>query len=70
MQPHLQAGSVLSFMSQGHCFQCDAQPLCRCAVCREEYLQGQEVALLPCSHFYHPDCIAQWLQHQKVGSAQ
>lgn len=39
---------------------------CRCAVCREEYQRGEAVASLSCGHFYHPLCIAQWLQHQKV----
>ena len=40
--------------------------VCRCAVCQMEYEDGDEVVTLPCTHFYHPDCIGQWLQDRKV----
>ncbi|KAK9808802.1 hypothetical protein WJX72_003943 [[Myrmecia] bisecta] len=38
----------------------------QCAVCRMEFERGEEVKLLPCKHFYHPDCINQWLNINKV----
>ena len=41
----------------------------RCAVCQMEFEDGDEVATLPCTHFYHPDCIGQWLRDRKVRSA-
>ncbi len=40
--------------------------LCRCAVCQMEFEAGDEVVTLPCSHFYHPDCIGEWLKDRKV----
>ena len=41
----------------------------RCAVCQMEFEDGDEVATLPCTHFYHPDCIGQWLKDRKVRAA-
>ena len=41
----------------------------RCAVCQMEFEAGDEVSTLPCSHFYHPDCIGQWLKDRKVRAA-
>lgn len=38
----------------------------RCAVCQMEFEDGDEVATLPCTHFYHPNCIGQWLKDRKV----
>lgn len=35
-------------------------------MCRVEYEGDDEVAVLPCGHFYHTDCIAQWLARKKV----
>ncbi|CEG38252.1 ring finger ubiquitin [Plasmopara halstedii] len=32
-----------------------------CAVCRDEFKAKEEVRALPCLHFYHRECIDQWL---------
>ncbi|KAF7803126.1 WPP domain-interacting tail-anchored protein 1 [Senna tora] len=32
-----------------------------CAVCKDEILLKEKVTRLPCSHFYHGDCIRPWL---------
>ncbi|XP_078430777.1 putative E3 ubiquitin-protein ligase RHG1A isoform X2 [Wolffia australiana] len=37
-----------------------------CIVCLEEYKEGEEVAVLQCSHLFHPNCISTWLMHRNV----
>lgn len=32
-----------------------------CAVCKDDLLLGIEVAVLPCKHSYHFDCVSKWL---------
>lgn len=32
-----------------------------CPICTDEFVKGQDVRLLPCSHQFHPDCIDPWL---------
>lgn len=33
-----------------------------CSVCKEELKVNQKAIKLPCSHYYHPDCIIPWLK--------
>ena len=33
-----------------------------CVICMEEYVSGDEVAILPCLHKAHRSCIAHWLE--------
>ncbi|KAK8521174.1 hypothetical protein V6N13_077292 [Hibiscus sabdariffa] len=33
-----------------------------CAVCLNEFLDGDDVASMPCSHVYHYGCIVKWLK--------
>ena len=32
-----------------------------CAICIEDYLEGNEIRVLPCSHAFHCKCIDPWL---------
>ena len=32
-----------------------------CAVCVDEFAEGTNIKVLPCGHFYHVDCIDEWL---------
>ena len=33
-----------------------------CAVCQENYTEGEEIIHLPCKHIFHPSCILNWLE--------
>ncbi|PGH27358.1 hypothetical protein AJ80_00836 [Polytolypa hystricis UAMH7299] len=32
-----------------------------CPICTDEFVKGQDVRLLPCTHNFHPECIDPWL---------
>ncbi|KAG7673122.1 hypothetical protein Ndes2526B_g05303 [Nannochloris sp. 'desiccata'] len=38
----------------------------QCAVCRVEFEAEDKVKKLPCGHYYHPECVGQWLQQKKI----
>lgn len=33
-----------------------------CAVCKDDFVVGDELRCMPCGHHYHPDCILPWLR--------
>ncbi|BAM40346.1 uncharacterized protein TOT_020000605 [Theileria orientalis strain Shintoku] len=37
-----------------------------CSVCLEEYQEGVEIKRLPCTHFYHKNCIDLWLNKSTI----
>lgn len=39
---------------------------CLCAICLQEFVRGLHVTCLPCFHFFHGDCILNWLNKSKV----
>lgn len=45
---------------------CDCAICYSCAVCYTEYAPEEEVRALPCLHFYHRECIDQWLMHHRI----
>jgi len=34
-----------------------------CAVCKDNFEEGDNVIELPCNHLFHPDCILPWLEN-------
>ncbi|KAF2795269.1 hypothetical protein K505DRAFT_374041 [Melanomma pulvis-pyrius CBS 109.77] len=32
-----------------------------CSICTDDFEQGQDIRLLPCSHKFHPECVDPWL---------
>lgn len=37
----------------------------RCAICKEEVPLGTIVKSMPCQHWYHGECIKQWLEKER-----
>jgi len=37
----------------------------KCVICLSEMEPDTEVRMLPCAHFFHSECIDQWLSHNK-----
>lgn len=33
-----------------------------CVICQDDIKAGEEVLILPCGHFFHPDCVTPWLK--------
>lgn len=57
---HLQFQSIVhtSVSACVHAWSEDNQD---CSVCKEEFNISEEVLILPCEHFFHRECIKQWL---------
>jgi len=37
-----------------------------CAVCKDNFEEGNNVIELPCNHLFHPDCILPWLENVRI----
>eukprot|EP01095_Lingulamoeba_sp_RSL-Kostka_P015519 TRINITY_DN7168_c0_g1_i1.p1 TRINITY_DN7168_c0_g1~~TRINITY_DN7168_c0_g1_i1.p1 ORF type:complete len:286 (+),score=103.38 TRINITY_DN7168_c0_g1_i1:36-893(+) len=33
-----------------------------CAVCKDEFKEGEELIQMPCSHYFHEECLLPWLK--------
>ena len=43
----------------------NANMIKHCLICLEKYIIGQEICTLPCFHFFHCNCISEWLKYEK-----
>lgn len=37
--------------------------LIECAICLEHYDEEDDIVVLPCHHYYHKDCLEEWIAH-------
>ena len=37
-----------------------------CVICQEDYNITEKICYLPCFHFYHSQCIRQWVQTSNI----
>jgi len=38
----------------------------QCSICMTDYEDNEDVIRLSCEHFFHPDCIKDWLSHHNA----
>lgn len=43
-----------------------SDPRCNCAICRDTFMEGDDLKMLPCNHEFHADCILLWLKGQNT----
>mmetsp|Transcript_135840 Transcript_135840/g.421983 ORF Transcript_135840/g.421983 Transcript_135840/m.421983 type:complete len:150 (-) Transcript_135840:187-636(-) len=55
----VRAAEVLSALPRSR-WDAAAQGDTECALCLEEYTQGEEVLKLPCGHLFHETCVGPW----------
>lgn len=34
-----------------------------CSICQEKYEQTSNIVILPCKHYFHEECVVQWLKN-------
>ena len=37
--------------------------LIECAICLENYEEEDDIVVLPCHHYYHKNCLEEWIAH-------
>lgn len=44
----------------------DSQEAPSCAICMQDYKEGDELRILPCKHEFHTGCVDKWLPMKKI----
>jgi hypothetical protein len=39
--------------------------LTECIICLENYKKGDKISILSCDHYYHTDCLNEWLNKKE-----
>ncbi|KAJ4980704.1 hypothetical protein NE237_031541 [Protea cynaroides] len=42
----------------------DQEQSSTCMICMDDFVKGVEIARLPCTHFFHGECIFMWLENK------
>ncbi|KAK3360929.1 hypothetical protein B0T24DRAFT_120136 [Lasiosphaeria ovina] len=58
---HLEVKEVDDVMLEG-----DGDGSTRCVICVDEMVKGEQAWVLPCSHFFHGDCVKPWLEQHNT----
>lgn len=37
-----------------------------CPICSEDYVEHEDVMKLPCTHYFHKDCVMPWLENKRT----
>jgi hypothetical protein len=37
-----------------------------CVICLNDFEKGQKILIIPCTHFFHSDCIKSWFQSKNT----
>jgi len=44
----------------------DLPPEDPCVICQEDIQKGEKLLVLPCGHYFHPECITPWLKNNNT----
>lgn len=58
---HVRDAAKSSTASHTHYTSLTPSPPPRCAICMMEFAPGEAVRFLPCMHYYHIQCVDDWL---------
>ena len=67
-EPEVLRLPIYEYKTQSSTDGTDAEQGCQqtsCAICLEEFEEGEKLRQLPCQHYFHTDCIVPWLTERQ-----
>jgi len=58
---HPASKAAIGALASGTCTDASGAPSENCPICQDAFGTGDEWLRMPCSHFYHKDCLTPWL---------